>query len=122
MHKIRRLVYRLGFRPKRDNLFHSPSLALTYGWKDRGMLLSQQKLSWERPVTKQHWPGEDHPRTILDAVVANRSYRSQPKQVYYITTNQILALVKMDEEGRDYDKWVEMLIEHGWTVIDMEKI
>lgn len=45
MRRIRSWVYRLGFRPKQGNPFHSPSLALVYVWKDRGGLLSQQKLS-----------------------------------------------------------------------------
>lgn len=34
MRKVRGLVYKLGFRPKRGSIFFSPSLAFHYGLRE----------------------------------------------------------------------------------------
>lgn len=46
MRKIRRLVYKLGFRPGINSIFRSPSLELHYAFKDEGDTVVIRRQLW----------------------------------------------------------------------------
>jgi hypothetical protein len=117
MRHLRRLVYKLGFRPKRGNPLYSPSLSLICGWRDRGGLLVQQELA-PKPTPA------DIIKTVVEAREKYRPIRHQVNEDFFIFPAQIEALVRMDRgvEGRTYEQWVEMLIKHGWRVVTEEEM
>lgn len=71
---IRRIVYRLGFRPELGNIFYSPSLSILYAFRDYPITIDYKFDAWktdpiiETPTIKDSVM-EETPETIIEAML-----------------------------------------------------